>query len=110
MYLSLVKHGIKITFVNTKFHHKWMTKPWTQKDEIGEDQFYLVSVQDGLDFDEGRKQPGQLCEAIYGTMAQNLEKLVEEINGGGEIITCVVADAVCNIPNFELRVLLFIHI
>ena len=27
-------------------------------------------------------------------MARNLEKLVEEINGGGEIITYVVADAV----------------
>ena len=92
--LSLVKHGVKITFVNTEFHHKRMTKPWTQEDEVGEDRFHLVSVQDGLESEEGRKQPGQLCEAIYGTMARNLEKLVEEINGSGEIITCVVADAV----------------
>ena len=53
--LSLVKHGIKITFVNTEFHHKQMTKPWTQEDEVGEDRFHLVSVQDGLESEEGRK-------------------------------------------------------
>ena len=49
----------------------------------------------------GQKTSGEVTEAIYGTIARNLENLIEEINGGGggggdddEIITCVVADAV----------------
>ncbi|XP_027351425.1 UDP-glycosyltransferase 83A1-like [Abrus precatorius] len=88
---ELVKHGIKITFVNTDFTHHQIMKVMGEKDMGNEIQ--LVSIPDGLEDGENRNDLGKLTEAIYKVMPEKLEMLIEEINKSNRNkITCVVAD------------------
>lgn len=88
----LVKHGFKITFVNTEFNHKRVTNALTKKDDVG-DHIHLVSIPDGLEAWEDRNDLGKLTEVGFRIMPKKLEELIEEINGSDDDnITCVIAD------------------
>ncbi|PIM98018.1 UDP-glucuronosyl and UDP-glucosyl transferase [Handroanthus impetiginosus] len=88
----LAKNGIKVTFVNTEFNHERVVKAILDTEKINE-LISLVSVPDGLESAEDRKDPGKLTEAMRKVMPLKLEALIEEINGTpGDGITCVLTD------------------
>ncbi|KAI9082476.1 hypothetical protein K1719_035619 [Acacia pycnantha] len=100
---ELVKHGIKVTFVNTDFNHKKIMKAQEARGEedqeeqqVGSDQIKLASIPDGLGQDEDRNRLEKLTESICKVMPSKLEKLIQEINEQeseeSEKISCVVAD------------------
>ena len=89
---NLVKHGFKVTFVNTDFSQERIVKSFTGKDNVG-DQIRLVSIPDGLEAWEDRNDMGKSCEGIVRVMPKKLEELMQEINGRDDNkITCVIAD------------------
>lgn len=89
----LAQHGFKITFVNTEFNHDRLLGVNGMKDQIG-DQIHLVSISDGIETLEDRKEPWSFSEAILNVLLEKLEELIEQINGrSGEEITCVLADS-----------------
>ncbi|KAJ1421479.1 UDP-glucuronosyl/UDP-glucosyltransferase [Sesbania bispinosa] len=92
---ELVKHDIKITFVNTDFTHKQIVKALGEKGAVG-NEIQLVSIPDGIEDGEDRNDLGKLAEAICEVMPKKLEMLIEEINRSvSNRITCVVADEHC---------------
>ncbi|XP_061369284.1 UDP-glycosyltransferase 83A1-like [Gastrolobium bilobum] len=90
--LYLVKHGIKITFVNTKDNHERILSSFPSgNDSLS--QICLVWISDGLESSEERKKPGKSSEAVLRVMPEKVEELIECINGSeSEKITCVLAD------------------
>ncbi|KAK3212596.1 hypothetical protein Dsin_017302 [Dipteronia sinensis] len=90
---SLVKHGIRITFVNTEHNHKRvMNSMATKEDGIG-DQVGLVSIPDGPKFLYNMNRLEQHIEQVYKFMPEKLKELIEQINASdSDKITCVVAD------------------
>ncbi|CAL5324974.1 unnamed protein product [Camellia sinensis] len=67
----LAKHGFKVTF----------------------NHIHLISIPDGLEPWEDRKELGKLTEAIFQIMPGKLEELIEKINGSdNDKITCIIAD------------------
>ncbi|KAE8659485.1 UDP-glycosyltransferase 83A1 [Hibiscus syriacus] len=86
----LLKHGFQITFVNMEFNHQNAMDILALKD-VG-DGIHLVSVPDGLGSAEERKHPGKISQAIPQTMPGKVEELIEDINGSGRRINCVIAD------------------
>ncbi|KAK7340616.1 hypothetical protein VNO77_21324 [Canavalia gladiata] len=89
---ELVKHGIKITFVNTDFTHNQIMKALGEKDIEG-NEIQLVSIPDGLEDGESRNDLGKLTEAMCKVMPKKLEMLIEDVNKSvSNKITCVVAD------------------
>ncbi|OIV90219.1 hypothetical protein TanjilG_01415 [Lupinus angustifolius] len=94
--LSLVKQGIKVTFVNTEHNHKSIMSafPSTNHDDHLISQICLVCIPDGLESQEDRKRPGKSSEAVLKFMPKKVEELIESINSGSECenITCVLAD------------------
>ncbi|KAB2033911.1 hypothetical protein ES319_D04G048400v1 [Gossypium barbadense] len=89
---NLVSHGFKITFVNTDFNHKRVKDAFGNKVD-GEGSIRLVSIPDGMEPDEDRKQLGKLTDGISKVMPLELKKLVKKINGSEDNkISCVIAD------------------
>ena len=89
---NLVRHGFKITFVNSDFSQERIVKSFTGKDDGG-DQIRLVSIPDGLEAWEDRNDLGKLCEGMLRIMPKKLEELIQEINRTDDHkITCVIAD------------------
>ncbi|KAL4582004.1 hypothetical protein LXL04_006541 [Taraxacum kok-saghyz] len=89
----LVNHGVKVTFLNTDFTHKLVTNA-SSNDENLNDLASFVSLPDGVEDEEDRKDVGKVAESIYQVMPKKLEELIERLNGNdnGEKVTCVVAD------------------
>ena len=90
--LCLVKHGIKVTFVNTEFDHKRVIESLSGEENVP-DMMHLVSVPDGLESWEDRNDAGKLMKAIFRVMPAKLEALIEKINQSeSDKITCIIAD------------------
>ncbi|KAM1358179.1 hypothetical protein ACFX13_046049 [Malus domestica] len=90
----LVNHGFKVTFVNTDFNHNRVANALPDgQSHMTKDRIDLVSIPDGLEPGEDRRDLGLLTEAMRRVMPGKLEELIEKINGGDdEKITCVIAD------------------
>ncbi|GLT75521.1 hypothetical protein SLA2020_472390 [Shorea laevis] len=88
----LIKHGIKITFVNTEFSHQRIMNAFGSKVSV-DGSIHFVSLPDGMGVDENRNQIGRLVESIYQFMPMKLKQLINEINkSNGDEITCVLTD------------------
>ncbi|KAK2663287.1 hypothetical protein Ddye_001861 [Dipteronia dyeriana] len=87
----LVKHGCKVTFVNTDYNHKRVVNALEENNCIG-DQIHLVSVPDGMEPWEDRNELGKLSESMLRTMPGKLQELIEKINNQGNEIACVIGD------------------
>lgn len=89
---KIVKHGFKITFVNTDFNHNRVVGAL---DSLMDSNISLVSIPDGLGPEDDRNELGKLCEAMLRTMPEKLEELINYINAsnGDDKISCIVADA-----------------
>ncbi|XP_065858827.1 UDP-glycosyltransferase 83A1-like [Euphorbia lathyris] len=89
---SLVKHGFKITFVNTEYNHKRVLKALIQKDFI-EDHINLVSIPDGLEPWEDRNDLSKFVESFFSFVPGKLEELIRKMNASeDEKITCFIVD------------------
>ncbi|KAJ0042061.1 hypothetical protein Pint_19020 [Pistacia integerrima] len=91
----LVKHGLRVTFVNTDHTHKRIIKALQEKKYVGDDEeIGLVSIPDGLEPWEDRNDLGKLCESLVKEMPGKLEELIQEFNNKeeDEKITSVIAD------------------
>ncbi|KAF9624166.1 hypothetical protein IFM89_008104 [Coptis chinensis] len=91
---NLVDRGFKITFVNSEFNHKLVTAAMSNNNDY-EDHIHLVSIPDGMEPGEDRKELGKLCDKIVNVMPGHFEDLIKKINGsnnGDDRITCVIAE------------------
>lgn len=89
----LVNHGCKITFVNTEDNHALILDSFSTKDDYMADGIRFVSIPDGLDSPEDRKNPGKISEAMLRTMPKIFEELVEGLReSGNDEINCILAD------------------
>ncbi|KAH7554495.1 hypothetical protein JRO89_XS12G0225500 [Xanthoceras sorbifolium] len=87
----LVKHGYKVTFVNTDYNHKRVVNAMEENSCMG-DQIQLVSISDGMEPWEDKNQLGKLSESMLRTMPGKLQELIEKINREGDKIACVIGD------------------
>ncbi|KAJ0098840.1 hypothetical protein Patl1_21713 [Pistacia atlantica] len=88
----LVKHGIRVTFVNTYDNRKRIVNALAMKDDKG-NQIHLVSVALRLESPDIMSQQEQLLEAGLRIMQRKAEELIEEINASdNDKVTCVLAD------------------
>ncbi|KAI9165013.1 hypothetical protein LWI28_006059 [Acer negundo] len=87
----LVKHGCRVTFVNTDYNHKRVVNALEENNCIG-DQIHLVSVPDGMEPWEDRNDLGKLSESMLKTMPGKLKVLIEKINNQGNEVACVIGD------------------
>ncbi|KAL2504983.1 UDP-glycosyltransferase 83A1 [Abeliophyllum distichum] len=91
--LNLAKHGFKVTFVNTEFNHERVIKALPETDKVQE-LIQMVSLPDGLESSDDRREIGKLSESIFDVMPGELKALIERINGSkSEKISCLIADA-----------------
>ncbi|CAI9777429.1 unnamed protein product [Fraxinus pennsylvanica] len=92
--LNLVKHGYKVTFVNTEFMHERVIKALPETENVRE-LVQMVSLPDGLDSSSDRSDSGKLWESILHVMPRELKALIERINGlESEKISCLIADGI----------------
>ncbi|XP_031268468.1 UDP-glycosyltransferase 83A1-like [Pistacia vera] len=91
----LVKHGIRITFVNTDDKHKHVTDALAMKDGVG-NQIHLVSVPQGPEFPEISGQlTEKLVEVVSCLRPRKVGELIEKINASdGDKITCILSDPI----------------
>ncbi|KAK9052476.1 hypothetical protein SSX86_029105 [Deinandra increscens subsp. villosa] len=75
----LVKEGVKVTFINTEFIHKMVTENWSEKDGC-ENLMQMVSIPDGLEPWEDRKEHSKLLQSMQKCIPSKLEELIETIN------------------------------
>ncbi|KAJ9540652.1 hypothetical protein OSB04_027158 [Centaurea solstitialis] len=88
----LIKHGIKVTFINTEVTDKLVTSTWSEKDDFS-DLMQMVSIPDGMEPWEDRNDLGNQMEAIFRSMPAKLEELIKTINKEDDCkVTCVIAD------------------
>ncbi|KAL4568540.1 hypothetical protein LXL04_024154 [Taraxacum kok-saghyz] len=88
----LAKEGIKVTFVNTEAIHKVLTSNLVEQDG-DKDLLHMVSIPDGLDPQDDRKDYIKVLDSIRETMPSKLEELVEKINKEDiNKVTCIVSD------------------
>ncbi|PWA52924.1 UDP-glucuronosyl/UDP-glucosyltransferase [Artemisia annua] len=88
----LIKHGVKVTFVNTDVNHNIIMKTWLEKDSFGP-LMNMVSIPDGMEASEDRNNFIIAMEAINQVMPGKLEELIKMINKtDGDKISCVIAD------------------
>ncbi|XP_042515351.1 UDP-glycosyltransferase 83A1 [Macadamia integrifolia] len=87
---KLADHGIKVTFVNTDFMHSKLMAPMSNKDS----QIHLVSVPDGLEPGDDRRDVQKLNESILRVMPYHLENLIRKIKESNEDeeLTCIITD------------------
>ncbi|KAL3525862.1 hypothetical protein ACH5RR_014234 [Cinchona calisaya] len=91
--LCLVRHGIRVTFVNSEFDHKRVTESLSGEENVVPDRMQLVSIPDGLESWEDRNDLGKLTLSIFEVMPGNLEALIQKINqSDSDKVTCIVAD------------------
>ncbi|EOY03643.1 UDP-Glycosyltransferase superfamily protein, putative [Theobroma cacao] len=87
---SLVKHGFKITFVNSEFNHERVMNALAKKVD---GSIRLVSIADGMEDGESKKHLGKLTEAIRQVMPGGLKEFIKKTNRSeDDKITCVLAD------------------
>ncbi|XP_019157025.1 PREDICTED: UDP-glycosyltransferase 83A1-like [Ipomoea nil] len=88
--LCLVKHGCKVTFVNTEFNHKRIMESMSEADNV----INLVTFPDGLEVEEDRNDPKKLAQAIiFEVVPEKVEALIRKINESDENrVSCVIAD------------------
>ncbi|XP_019157077.1 PREDICTED: UDP-glycosyltransferase 83A1-like [Ipomoea nil] len=85
----LVKHGCKVTFVNSEFNHNRIIQSMSEADNV----INLVSVSDGLAVEEDRNDLKKLTEAFYEVVPGKLEALIHNINESDENrVSCLIAD------------------
>ncbi|XP_027098585.1 UDP-glycosyltransferase 83A1-like [Coffea arabica] len=90
--VCLVKHGIKVTFVNTEFDHKRVIESLSGEENVP-DMMHLVSIPDGLESWEDRNDAAKLMKAIFRVMPAKLEAVIEKTNQSeSDKITCIIAD------------------
>ncbi|KAM0058258.1 putative trans-zeatin O-beta-D-glucosyltransferase [Helianthus debilis subsp. tardiflorus] len=88
----LLQQGIRVTFVNTDFNHKLVTRNWLDKESFG-DMMQMISIPDGLEPWEDRSDLCKLILSIMQTMPHKLEELIETINKEeSSKVSCVIAD------------------
>ncbi|KAI3717013.1 hypothetical protein L1987_68310 [Smallanthus sonchifolius] len=84
----LVKHGAKVTCVNTEVTHKVIMGNWLENNGM-----QMVSIPDGLEPWEDRNEYGKLMESMIKTMPSKLEQVIERINKQDDNkITCLIVD------------------
>lgn len=90
----LVKHGFRVTFVNTEHTHNRIMKNLQEKNSIeSENEIHLASVPDGLEPWEDRNNLSKVMEITCKVMSEKLEELIEKINREeDEKIICVIVD------------------
>ncbi|XP_054804314.1 UDP-glycosyltransferase 83A1-like [Prosopis cineraria] len=89
--LSLVKHGIKVTFLNTKYNHERIISSFPEGSDI-ESQLCLVWIADSSESAEKTKKPVTTGEVLKH-MPGKVEELIDCMNGSEtEKINCVLAD------------------
>ncbi|KAF8389722.1 hypothetical protein HHK36_024241 [Tetracentron sinense] len=93
----LADAGVKVTFVNTEFiHAQIMAAASTEKcEEKSGSGIHLVSVPDGLEPGDYKKDPLKLMETIPRVMPCHLEDLIRKMQQSVEDhdhITCIIAD------------------
>nr|GMC91546.1 UDP-glycosyltransferase 83A1-like [Ipomoea batatas] len=88
--LCLVKHGCKVTFVNSEFNHNRIIKSMSEADDV---LINFVSVPDGLEVEEDRNDLKKLTEVLFEVVPGKLEALIHNINESDENrISCLIAD------------------
>ncbi|GER49332.1 UDP-Glycosyltransferase superfamily protein [Striga asiatica] len=91
----LAKQGIKVTFVNSEFNHKRVMNSLRPDPDCDIRKVVnMVSIPDGLEPWEDRKDLLKLTRGLYGVMQGELESLVEKLNReeGDNNVSCVIAD------------------
>ncbi|KAK7266532.1 hypothetical protein RIF29_19178 [Crotalaria pallida] len=95
---KLAEQGCTIIFVNTEFNHKKVVSSMAKQESIingASSSIKLVSIPDGLEADNDRRDIGELFESITNYMPAMFEKLIEEIHlNGDHRIICIVADVI----------------
>lgn len=91
----LVDHEVKVTFVITESTHVRMKNALP---ELGEKHHLmrLVSLPDGLESEDDRKDERKLSSSIAQVLPGHLEDLIKKANhlgGDDDQITCVITDA-----------------
>ncbi|GMJ05797.1 hypothetical protein like AT3G02100 [Hibiscus trionum] len=91
--LRIAAHGVKLTFVNTEFIHAKMMASLPEKSEERR-LINFVSVPDGLDTEDDRRDLIKLTESVHRTMPAQIRDLIMKIeeSNSDERISCVVAD------------------
>nr|GME01781.1 UDP-glycosyltransferase 83A1-like [Ipomoea batatas] len=90
--LCLVKHGCKVTFVNSEFNHNRIIESMSEADDA-DNVINLVSVPDGLAVEEDRNDLKKLTEALFEVVPGKLEALIHSINESDENrVSCLIAD------------------
>ncbi|KAL8234029.1 hypothetical protein R6Q59_020129 [Mikania micrantha] len=88
----LIKHGMKVTFVNTDVNHNLIMNTWLEKDSFAP-LLNMVSIPNGMEPSEDRNDIVRALEAIHRVMPGKLEELIETINKtDDDKISCVIAD------------------
>ena len=94
----LVHHEVKVTFVITEATHARMKNALPELGHEKQHLMRLVSVPDGLESEEDRKDERKLAESVAKVMPGHVEDLIKKANqlGGDDDdqITCVIADAI----------------
>ncbi|KAL1809631.1 hypothetical protein ACET3Z_026621 [Daucus carota] len=90
---KIAEHGFRVTFVNSDFVHNQIMSTLSKKNDFG-DGIHLVSISDGLEPGEDRKDLGKLTAAMHKFMPGKLQEVIEKINRAEDDgkISCVVAD------------------
>uniref|UniRef100_A0A7N2MJJ4 Uncharacterized protein n=1 Tax=Quercus lobata TaxID=97700 RepID=A0A7N2MJJ4_QUELO len=97
---KIVDHGIKVTFVNTEFIHAKVTASMVVKSEE-KSPIRLVSIPDGLEPGDDRKDVLKLTQSMLKVMPVHLMDLIEKINPrlhGHTIFGVVSASDTCWTP------------
>ncbi|XP_052111681.1 UDP-glycosyltransferase 83A1 [Arachis duranensis] len=85
---KLADHGCNIIFVNTEFIHEKVVSSIN-----GSSSIKLMSIPDGLEPEDDRRNIGELCLSMLRTMPSMLEKLIEDLRlNDGITISCIVYD------------------
>ena len=89
-------HGIMVTFVNSDFIHEKVVAALPEE-ATARSRIRLVSIPDGLDRGDDRKDFNKLTESFDRVMPSNLKGMIEKHNSSNdedEHITCVISDIV----------------
>ncbi|KAI9082455.1 hypothetical protein K1719_035598 [Acacia pycnantha] len=94
--LCLVKHGIKVSFVNTKYNHERIMSSFEEGSDIGS-KLSLVWIADGSDSAENnaKKKPvstGEVLKHMPGKVEELIDCLINNDSESNEKISCVLAD------------------
>ncbi|XVF08961.1 hypothetical protein REPUB_Repub07fG0049600 [Reevesia pubescens] len=91
--LQIAANGVKVTFVNSEFTHGKIMAAMSGKEEE-QSLISLVSIPDGLEMEDDRKDTVKFAESIRRVMPVELKKLIEKINQSNvdEQVTCIISD------------------